>query len=41
MTISITETPSGFDISRPKFGCDEPLTEGVGLDYCTNNWCGA
>tara|TARA_B110000967_G_C18881145_1_gene561120 strand:+ start:474 stop:701 length:228 start_codon:yes stop_codon:yes gene_type:complete len=33
------------DVVVPKgtlcHNCDEPLTEGVNLDYCTNNWCGA
>lgn len=27
MTISITEKPSNFDITRPKFACDSPLSD--------------
>ena len=42
-TITITETPTNFDITRPKFGCDEPLSDNTDFPKFLPNhhfyWC--
>lgn len=41
--VHITETPTNFDITRPKFGCDEPLTDNKDFPCFLPNhhfyWC--